>query len=230
LGGPSLFQARRSATIIAATLRDKAIDDEERMIADPSDHNAATTLRSEQSLGPLVLGALALVAIATVAASPATAGNLAVSGPQPRQEETIGLQMSKAQFRRLVQSDPALLGRSDATPVDVLVKLDYDPVATYEGDVPGLAATSPSTSGKKLTENKAAVDAYTTYVAARESGVVAQIREKIPAATVRQSLRLAYGGVSMTLPANKVGDLLSIEGVVAVQQDFREKPLPAVPK
>jgi len=138
--------------------------------------------------------------------------------------------MSKEQFRRIVQSDPALLERTDATPVNVLVKLAYDPVARYEGDVPGLAATNPRTTGKKLGENKAAVDAYTAYVSAYESRVLAQVSSKIPDAKIHQSLRTVYGGVAMTLPANRIGDLLSIEGVVAVQRDSVQKTLPAAPE
>jgi hypothetical protein len=43
-------------------------------------------------------------------------------------------------------------------------------------------------------------------------------------------LRAAYGGVSMTLPANKIGDLLSIEGVVAVQRDSLAQPHTVSPK
>ena len=39
------------------------------------------------------------------------------------------------------------------------------------------------------------------------------------------TFRTVYGGVSMTLPANKVGDLLSVNGVVAVQEDALEQPL-----
>src|SRR5262245_62814281 len=50
---------------------------------------------------------------------------------------------SKTLTSRLAQTDPALLGRTDSTPVNVVVKLDYDSVATYAGSINGLAATSP---------------------------------------------------------------------------------------
>ena len=168
--------------------------------------------------------AAALVAIT------AAAGNLALTPTQPQQEDTITMNAAKSRPRLIAQSDPALLGRTDATLVAVLVRLDYDPVASYEGNVPGFAATSPQTTGKKLSQNKAAVDAYTGYVTAFESKVLARVRSKIPAAKVRQSLRTVYGGVAMTLPANRIGDLLAIEGVVAVQQDSLEHPLTRVPE
>ena len=126
---------------------------------------------------------------------------------------------------RIAQSDPALLGRTDSTLVHVMVRLDYDPVASYEGDIPGLAATSPQKSGRKLRENRAAVDAYTRYVIAYESEVLDRVKAKVPTAKVRQYFRTVYGGVAMILPANRIDDVLSIDGVVAVQRDAIEQPL-----
>ena len=54
----------------------------------------------------------------------------------------------KAPSSALAQTDPALLGRP-TPPVNVMIKLDYDAVATYAGAVPGLAATSPSVTGDR---------------------------------------------------------------------------------
>ena len=125
-------------------------------------------------------------------------------------------------------TDPAVRpgspGRTDATPVDIMVKLGYDPIASYDGDIAGLEATNPQKTGKKLKDNKAAVDAYTRYVIAYETEVLDRIKAKIPPAKVRQSFRAAYGGVAMTLPANKIDDLVAIDGVVAVQRDSVEQP------
>jgi hypothetical protein len=131
----------------------------------------------------------------------------------------------KSRLGQIAQTDPALLNRTDATPVDVMVKLDYDAVASYEGNVPGYAATSPKKTGKKLKQNQAAVSAYTGYIAAYEAKVLDAIKGRVPTATVRRSFRTVYGGVAMTLPANKVGALLSVQGVVAVQLDSLEQPL-----
>ena len=57
----------------------------------------------------------------------------------------------KSLTSRLAETDPALLGRSDATPVQVMIKLDYDSFATYQGGVADLAATSPAVTGDELT-------------------------------------------------------------------------------
>jgi subtilisin family serine protease len=138
------------------------------------------------------------------------------------------IQGAKSLVGKIAQSDPALLGRSDSTPVNVMVKLDYDSVATYSGGVQGLAATSPKATGKKLKQNKAAVDAYTSHVADVEQDIVSDIHNAVSDETVRSSYRIAYGGVEMQLPANQIDELLSVDGVVAVQQDSLEQPLTSV--
>jgi hypothetical protein len=187
--------------------------------------------RSASARGEIAIGVLAVAAVlAALGANPTSAGNLALSPTQPQQGTTFVMKPAKSRLGRIAQSDTALLGRADATLVHVLVKLDYDPVASYDGDVPGFAATSPGKTGKKLAQNKAAVEAYTGYVTAYESKVLERVRLKVPAAKLRQSFRTVYGGVAMTLPANRIGDLLAIEGVVAVQQDSLEQPLPRAPQ
>ena len=130
----------------------------------------------------------------------------------------------KSATGRIARSDPALLGRIDTTPVNVVVKFDYDSVATYDGGLPGLAPTNPSVTGRKLDENATAVGAYENYVAREEAQIVSDIAQAVPAADVRDAYRHVYGGVSMTLPANEVKDLLAVDGVVAVQQDRLEQP------
>src|SRR5712691_9682224 len=60
---------------------------------------------------------------------------------------------SKAPTSNIARTDPTLLGRTDSTPINVLIKYDYDATASYEGGVAGLAATSPAVTGKKLRDN-----------------------------------------------------------------------------
>ena len=135
---------------------------------------------------------------------------------------------AKSRTGQIAETDPALLGRSDSTPVDVVVKLDYDSVATYTGGVQGLAATSPKATGKKLKQNKAAVDAYQAHVADVERDIVSDIEGTVSGETIRASYRIAYGGIAMELPANQVDELLSVDGVVAAQQDTLNQPLTSV--
>ena len=131
---------------------------------------------------------------------------------------------AKAPSSSLAQTDPALLGRKDATPIPVLVKLDYDPVASYAGGVSGYAPTSPRKTGRKLSGSPAE-KRYTEYLASRENAFLKDLSKRVPTARVGQRLRTVYGGVSAILPANQVAELLKIDGVVAVQQDTLRKPL-----
>jgi len=174
----------------------------------------------------VVVPVAAAVLLITSDAKSATSGNLKPVPNRPTLENTIASDV-KSKSGQMAQSDPAVLGRTDTTPVRILVKLDYDPVSSYRGGLPSLAATSPATTGKKLSQNKAAVDAYTAYVTAYEQKVLDRITKRIPNAKVEQRYRTVYGGVAMTLPANTIGDLLAIDGVVAVQADSRQHTDPA---
>src|SRR5215207_3746992 len=125
----------------------------------------------------------------------------------------------KAPTSRLAQTDKNLLGRTDSAPVSVLVKLDYDSVATYSGGMAGLEATSPAVTGTSLSEETDALRAYEAHVASKENAFGAELAKRVPDATVGRALRTVYGGVAVTVPANKISDVLAIPGVVAVQED-----------
>lgn len=129
----------------------------------------------------------------------------------------------KSATGKVAKSDPALLKRTDAALVNVMVKLDLDPVASYAGGVKGLKATSPAATKKSLKANKAAVDAYTAHATAVVGAAAKDIRTAVPTAKVGRSFTTAFGGVSVRLPANKAKDLLSVDGVVAVQSDTLEQ-------
>jgi Subtilase family/Fibronectin type-III domain/PA domain len=183
-------------------------------------------------LRPLVgiAAAVAVVAVLGYTASGASSATDQVSSFEAVALEPEGapIEGSKSQVGRIAQTDPELLGRTDSAPVNVMVKLDYDSAATYTGGVQGLAATSPRKTGKKLKENKGAVDAYLAHAANVEQEIVSDIQGAVSNETVRASYRVAYGGVAMQVPANEIDELLSVDGVVAVQQDSLEQPLTSV--
>jgi subtilisin family serine protease len=125
----------------------------------------------------------------------------------------------------LAQTDPSLLGRTDSTPITVMIKYDLDATASYAGGVAGLAPTSPAVTGKKLKDNKGAVDAYDSYASDAAAKITSNVQRAVPAAKIEATYTTAYGGVSAQVPANSVGDLLSTPGVAAVQQDSLQQPL-----
>ncbi|HEY6415654.1 MAG TPA: S8 family serine peptidase [Acidimicrobiales bacterium] len=138
---------------------------------------------------------------------------------------TSRVQADKAATSRLARTDRSLLGKSGSAPLQVVIKLDYDAVATYAGGIRGLAATSPSVTGNPLTEATAATQRYAAHIAGEEKAFKAELATRVPAARVGASLRTVYGGVAARVPANSIGDILKIPGVVAVQEDKLNKPL-----
>lgn len=131
----------------------------------------------------------------------------------------------KSPTSRLAKTDQSLLGRTDSTLVPVLIKLDYDSMATYAGGVKGLAPTSPSVTGKKLDARTAAQQRYDGYAADQEKAFTAELKKKAPSAITGRSLRVVYGGIVARVPANSVKDILAIPNVVAVQEDSVNKIL-----
>ena len=131
----------------------------------------------------------------------------------------------KSPSSRLARSDQALLARTDATRVPVILKFDYDATASYQGGVDGLAATSPSVTGRPLTGTSAPERAYEAHIASTEAAIVAELERRVPQIEVGSSLRRVYGGVVATVPANQAAALLAVDGVVAVQNNATRQPL-----
>ena len=134
------------------------------------------------------------------------------------------IEAAKSFTARLAQSDPSLLGKTGSNLVRVMVRLDYDPVASYFGGIRGLSATSPEVTKKALSANGAAVAAYRQYLDRQDARIVHDIEVKIPDIQIGRSFHIGFGGIMATLPANRVDDLLAVDGVVAVMKDKIAKP------
>ena len=125
----------------------------------------------------------------------------------------------------LARTPADLRGMTSSKRIPVMIKFDYDAVASYTGGVAGYAATSPSVTNQRLTNQSAAVDRYRGYLAGRERSITGAIRKAVPATQINQSFRTVYGGVAATVPGNSIKSLLKIPGVVAVQRDTLNHPL-----
>ncbi|GAA2330222.1 S8 family serine peptidase [Dactylosporangium salmoneum] len=123
----------------------------------------------------------------------------------------------------MAKTDTSLLNRSDTTKVAIAVKLDYDSTATYSGDIAGYAATSPSVTGKALSGG-ADEKRYENRIAGIEDKFLGELKKQVPDAKVGQKLRTVYGGIAMTVPANKVNAILAMDHVVAIQADSLRAP------
>jgi len=178
-------------------------------------------MRHRVLAGACALGLLVLMGATTVSAQPGTEGFQVTGGIEPVDQVDV----AKSLTGRLAETDPSLLGRTSSKLINVIVKLDYDPAAVYAGGLAGFKATSPSVTGRSLDRSAAAVGKYQTYVKGFEAQATRAIQAQVPAAQIGQSFQLAYGGLSMRLPANQVGQLLETPGVAAVQRDALEEPL-----
>ena len=137
---------------------------------------------------------------------------------------TSTITASKSESGRLAKSDPALLTRTDSAPVNVMVKLDYDASASYQGDVVGLGATSPSVTGKSLTGDTPTEKAYDAYTDTADRAFRSGLAARLPQAVAGKSVRTVYGGLAVRLPADQAKTLLSLPGVAAVQSDTLQHP------
>ena len=160
----------------------------------------------------LVVSAVAPVAAAQPSRSTA---DLRATSLTPSERITA----AKSPTSRLARTDPGLLARNDAGMVDVIVKLDYDSVATYAGGIRGLAATSPRVTGRKMDRASRADKAYRGYVKGREDAFISALTKAVPKSRVGSRINTVFGGVAARVPANAVERVLRIKGVVAVQYD-----------
>lgn len=174
-------------------------------------------MRARRSLFVSVLAASVLISGAI--ASPAFAADPPDFTATPVTPAGPPEDGARSKTGQLAESDAALLARADGAVVPIMVKVDVDPVASYTGDVEGLAATSPEITGKELSLSDPAVAAYLGYVKDALASAVADIKAAVPSATLLNSYPIAYGGLAMTVRAVDAKAVLSVPGVAAVQEN-----------
>ena len=135
------------------------------------------------------------------------------------------VQGAKSVSGGLAETDESLLGRRSAAPINVVVKLDYDSLAAYGGQIEGLPATSPSVTGEPLDLRSEDARRYRAFVLDLEQRFLERLQARLPDVDVGTKLRVTYGGVALTVPGNEVDELLKLPGAVAVQSDRPEQPL-----
>ena len=112
-----------------------------------------------------------------------------------------------------------LRGKHRRGMTSVLVKLDAAALASYEGGVPGLAATAPRRTGRRLDVNSPESRAYLRHFRGRQEAFQAACHSSIPGAVVTHSLPLIFGGVAMVVPDEAVADVAKLPGVERVYAD-----------
>ncbi len=179
----------------------------------------------------LVVRSLAVVAAALLAALVYGAANdEAVSSTNAgltatQMTPTSSFSAAKTLSGRMARTDRSLLRLRSAAPVNVLIKYDVEPVASYQGGIPGLAATSPSVTHHQIRANPTAVVAYTRHLAGVMAGISRAALRAVPGLRIRESFAMVYGGVVARVPGDLVGRLLQVPGVAAVQRDGTSNPV-----
>jgi subtilisin family serine protease len=176
-------------------------------------------MRSRSSLqsAVVVTSILALTAVAwPVAATEGpdtlSAGDLEL-GEELTAEEVIDAPAGKSERP---QNPPARSG----DPVSVIIELEVEPVATYEGDVPGLPATNPRARGRnKLDLDRPEVRNYRAFVQEELSDFEAAVERVVPGVEVTDELDLVVGGVTAVVPEDAIDDIAALPGVAAVYED-----------
>ncbi|WP_424534505.1 S8 family serine peptidase [Sphaerisporangium viridialbum] len=135
------------------------------------------------------------------------------------------VQGAKSPSGKLAKSDASLFKATTSNPVSVVVKLDYDSLAAYKGGLKGLPGTSPQVTGKSLDIKSAPAKQYEQHIEGIEASFLGELSKRIPGAKPGQRLRTVYGGIALTVPANKAAELLKLPGVAAVQEDKLQQPL-----
>ena len=95
-----------------------------------------------------------------------------------------------------------------------IIELADPPAASYEGTVPGLAATRPA-AGSRLNVNASHVQAYIAYLDSKASSVASAI----PSAPVYYRYGVAFNGFAAQLTDAELQKLLAHPGVKAITAD-----------
>jgi subtilisin family serine protease len=114
----------------------------------------------------------------------------------------------------------ASLPSFDGDPVSVIIELEVEPVATYEGDVPGYAATNPRARGlAKLDTRRPEVRNYRAFVQQELDSFEAAAERIVPDLEVVDELDLVVGGVTAVVPEDAIDSIAALPGVAAVYAD-----------
>jgi hypothetical protein len=175
-----------------------------------------------------VAAAAASLAIAVL--SPLGPATAAAPGPdlkpaKARPQLVNTIQGDKAQSSKLAKTPKSLTKLTSAAKVPVMIKFDYDALASYAGSVKGYAATSPSVTGADLDATSADSTKYLGYLAGKQASISKKITSAVPGVVLGAGYSVVYGGVSASVPGNKISKILAVPGVVAVQPDELRQPL-----
>jgi uncharacterized repeat protein (TIGR01451 family) len=104
--------------------------------------------------------------------------------------------------------------------VSVIVKFKGSALASYQGNIPGLAATSPSiTKESQLNVKSQASQAYLNYLNQEHQTFIAAQAKSIPQAKITHDYTVVLNGLSVILPVDQLSTLENLPNVEGVYPD-----------
>jgi uncharacterized repeat protein (TIGR01451 family) len=150
-----------------------------------------------------------LTALATAAALAVPAG----AGPEDFQAEGL---VAESSF----EGSAAKSGET----VRVIVQLADQPLASYDGGVNGIPATSPSVTKRSLNANSKAARDYTAYLESKQQSFKEAVRNVTPEARLGDGYQVALNGLSLVATVEETARIATLPGVVAILPDRLEQP------
>jgi subtilisin family serine protease len=144
----------------------------------------------------------------TVASSPAPA--------QTAPDEFVATTLSPdSQYEgTFLKGDP-----TSSASTSLFVKITEQSVAAYDGHIPGLAATSPTVTGRPLDLASPEARAYLDHLNAKIDESLASLQALVPEAEVLHRYDVVLGGYAVRVPVAKLDRLARVANVQAVLPD-----------
>jgi uncharacterized repeat protein (TIGR01451 family) len=108
--------------------------------------------------------------------------------------------------------------------VRVVVQLSEDPLATYDGGVAGIPATSPSVTDRPLDADSQAARAYVEHLEAEQEDFKDTVAEVAPSAEIGQDFQVALNGVAMELTETDAARVAALPEVARIVPDRLVQP------
>lgn len=108
--------------------------------------------------------------------------------------------------------------------IRVIVQLVDQPLASYDGGVSGIPATSPRVTRRPLNADSPAARQYADYLRSQQADLAAQVERVAPSARIGADFQVALNGVSMTVTVEDAARISKLPGVAAILPDRLEQP------
>lgn len=146
---------------------------------------------------------------------------LATAAEQEREEQVEAFGATATQAPGADDDDAAEVFAEESETGLWLVGLEADPLATYEGDVRGLSATSVRASGQdRLDVTSAESTAYLEHLQREQARALTEMAEELGhEVEVDRSYRYAFNGVAIRATAEEAEALAALPGVTHVEPE-----------